>query len=156
MTGLAVLCLSLMGCSAVPSENSAQYLRTEMQSPVSGATIITVTADSLMKQDNTHNAILYALRPMPGKAFTSELDRNFAAATMYIDLSPGEKSRTAEISGEINYYDHERYVNARLVGDSIRTIPIAPKTIPLTLNKPFSINLPQGIHYSVMLTDSQP
>ncbi|WP_438401772.1 hypothetical protein [Enterobacter hormaechei] len=99
-----------------------------------------------MKQDNTHNAILYALRPMPGKAFTSELDRKFAAATMYIDLSPGEKSRTAEISGEINYYDHERYVNARLVGDSIRTIPIAPKTIPLTLNKPFSINLPQGIH----------
>lgn len=56
------------------------------------ATIITVTADSLMKQDNTHNAILYALRPMHGKAFTSELDRKFAAATMYIDLSPGEKA----------------------------------------------------------------
>lgn len=104
----------------------------------------------------TRHLILYALRPLPGKAFTSELDRKFAAATMYIDLSSGKGNRTARISGEINYYDHKRYVNNRLIGDSIRTITVAPQTIPLTLNKPFLINLPAGIHYSVMLTDSQP
>jgi hypothetical protein len=156
MTGIAVLCLVLMGCSSVPSENRTQYLRTEMQSPVSGPTTVTVTADSLLKKENTRHLILYALRPLPGKAFSSELDRKFAATTMYIDLSLGKGNRTAEISGEINYYDHERYVNARLVGDSVRTIPVVPQTFPLTLNKPVSINLPQGIHYSVMLTDSQP
>ncbi|MDA5483238.1 hypothetical protein PGS49_21735 [Yersinia intermedia] len=156
MTGIAVLCLALMGCSSEPSENRTHYLRTEMQSPVSGPTTVTVTTDSLLKKENTRHLILYALRPLPGKAFSSELDRKFAAATMYMDLSPGKGNRTAEISGEINYYDHERYVNARLVGDSVRTIPVAPQTIPLALNKPVSINLPQGIHYSVMLTDSQP
>lgn len=156
MTGVAVLSLTLMGCSSMPSENRTQYLITEMRSPVSGPTTVTVTAESLLKKDNTRNLLLYALRPLPGKVFTSDLDRKFAAATIYIDFYPHKGNSTAEISGEINYYDHERYVNARLVGDSIRTIPIAPKTIPLTLNKPFSINLPQGIHYSVMLTDSQP
>lgn len=156
MTGISVLCLALMGCSSVPSENRTQYLRTEMQSPVSGPTTVTVTTDSLLKKENSRHLILYALRTLPGKVFTTELDRKFAAATMYIDLSPNKGNRTAEISGEINYYDHERYVNGRLVGDSVRTIPIAPQTIPLTLNVPFSISLPQGIHYSVMLTDSLP
>lgn len=156
MTGIVVLCLVLMGCSSVPSENRTQYLRTEMQSPVSGPTTVTVTADSLLKKENTRHLILYALRPLPEKVFSSELGRQFAAATMYIHLSPGIGNRTAEISGEINYYDHERYVNARLVGASVRTIPVASQTFPLTLNKPVSINLPQGIHYSVMLTDSQP
>ncbi|GKV75315.1 hypothetical protein PEC106568_04890 [Pectobacterium carotovorum subsp. carotovorum] len=156
MTEITVLCLALMGCSSVPSENRTQYLRTEMQSTVSGPTTVTMTADSLLKKENTRHLILYALRPLPGKVLTSELDRKFAAATMYIDLSPNKGNRTAEISGEINYYDYERYVNARLIGDSVMTIPVAPQTIPLTLNKPFPINLPQGIHYSVMLTDSQP
>ncbi|WP_024555356.1 hypothetical protein ACP26C_23740 (plasmid) [Franconibacter helveticus 513] len=156
MTGITVLCLALMGCSSVTSENGTQYLKTEMQSSVSGPTTVTVTADSLLKKASTRHLILYALRPLPGKAFSSELDRKFAAATMYIDLSSGKGSRVAEISGEINYYDHERYVNGRLVGDSIKAIPVAPQTVPLTLNKPVSISLPQGIHYSVMLTDSQP
>lgn len=86
MTGIAVLCLALMGCSSMPSENRTQYLRTEMQSPVSGPTTVTVTADSLLKKDNTRNLLLYALRPLPGKVFTSDLDRKFAAATIYIDL----------------------------------------------------------------------
>ncbi|EAP9533251.1 hypothetical protein ET449_18730 [Salmonella enterica] len=156
MTGIAVLCLALMGCSSVPSEYRTQYLRTEMQSPVSEPTTVTVTADSLLKKENSRHLIPYALRTLPGKVLTTELDRKFAAATMYIDLSPNNGNRTAEISGEINYYDHERYVNGRLVGDSVRTIPVAPQTIPLTLNVPFSISLPQGIHYSVMLTDSLP
>jgi len=156
MTGIAVLCLALMGCSYEPSENGMQYIRTEMQSTVSGPTTVTVTTDSLLKKENTRHLILYVLRPLPGKEFSSELDRKFAAATMYIDLSPGRGNRTAEISGEINYYDHERYVNSHLVGYSLRTIPVAPQTIPLTLNKPVSINLPQGIYYSVILTDSQP
>jgi hypothetical protein len=156
MSGIAVLSLVLMGCSSAPSENSTQYLKTEMQSPVSGPTSVTVTADSLLKKVNTRNVILYSLRPLPGKAVTSELDRKFAAATMYIDLSQGKANRTAEIGGEINYFDQELYVNAHLAGNSVRTIQVAPQTIPLTLNKPFSINLPQGIHYSVMLTDSQP
>lgn len=156
MTGIAVLCLVLMGCSSVPSENKTQYLRTEMQSPVSEPTTVTVTAESLLKKENTRHLMTYALRPLSGKAFASELDRKFAAATMYIDLSPSKGNRTAEISGEINYYHLERYVNGHLVGDSVKTIPVAPQIIPLTLNKPFSINLPQGIHYSVMLTDSQP
>ncbi len=70
----------------MPSENRTQYLRTEMQSPVSGPTTVTVTADSLLKKDNTRNLLLYALRPLPGKVFTSDLDRKFAAATIYIDL----------------------------------------------------------------------
>lgn len=156
MTGIAVLCLTLMGCSSDPSENRMQYLRTEMQSPVSGPSTVTVNADNLLKKENSRHLILYPLRPLPGKEFTTELDRKFAAATMYIDLSPDKGNRTAEISGEINYYDHEQYVNARLVGDSVRTIPVAPQTITLTLNMPFSINLPQGIHYSIMLTDRQP
>lgn len=156
MTGIAVLCLALMGCNSVPSENRTQYLITEMQSPVSGPTIVTVTADSLLKKDNSRHLILYALRPLPGKVVKTELDRKFAAATMYIDLSPDKGNRMAEISGEINYFDHEQYVNARLEGDSVRTIPVAPQTIPLKLNMPFSINLPQGINYSVTLTDNQP
>lgn len=108
------------------------------------------------EKDNTRNLLLYALRPLPGKVFTSDLDRKFAAATIYIDLYPDKGNSTAEISGEINYYDHEQYVNAHLVGGIVRTIPLAPQTIPLTLNKPLSISLPHGIHYSVMLTDSQP
>jgi hypothetical protein len=93
---------------------------------------------------------------LPGKVFTSDLDRKFAAATIYIDFYPHKGNSTAEISGEINYYDHEQCVNAHLVGGVVRTIPLAPQTIPLTLNKPLLISLPHGIHYSVMLTDSQP
>ncbi|MDQ1980271.1 hypothetical protein [Cronobacter sakazakii] len=89
MTGITVLCLALMGCSSVTSENGTQYLKTEMQSSVSGPTTVTVTADSLLKKANDRHLILYALRPLPGKAFSSELDRKFAAATMYIDLSSG-------------------------------------------------------------------
>lgn len=154
ITGIAVLCLGLMGCSSVPSENRTQYLRTEMQSPSSAPNTHTVTVDNLLKKEKSRHLILYALRPLSGKTFTTELDRKFAAVTMYIYLSPDKGNRTAEISGEINYYDYERYMNGSLVGDSVRTIPIAPQTIPLTLNMPFSINLPQGIHYSVMLTDS--
>lgn len=156
LTGIAVLCLALMGCSSVPSDSRALNFKTEMQSPVSGATTITVTADSLLKQENTRHLILYPLRPLPGKSFRSELDRKFAAATMYIELSPGKGNRTAEISGEINYYDHERYENGHLVGDSVRSISVPLQTVPLTLNKPVSVSLPQGIRYSVMLTDSQP
>ncbi|MEG2569118.1 MAG: hypothetical protein RSA84_23220, partial [Acinetobacter sp.] len=139
-----------------PSENTTQYLITEMQSPVSEPNTIIVTADKLLKKENFRHLISYALRPLSGKVFSTELDRKFAVATMYIDLHPDKGNLTAEISGEINYYDHERYVNGHLVGDSVRIIPIAPQTIPLTLNMPFSINLPQGIHYSVTLTDSQP
>lgn len=156
MIGISILCLALMGCSSESSENRTQYLRTEMQSPVSGPTTVTETTDSLLKKENTRHLIFYALRPLPGTEFSPELDRKFAAVTMYIDLSPDKGNRTAEITGEINYYDHERYVNDRLVGDSVRKIPVAPRTIPLTLNKPISIDLPQGIHYSVMLTDGHP
>lgn len=53
MTGITVLCLALMGCSSVTSENGTQYLKTEMQSSVSGPTTVTVTADSLLKKANT-------------------------------------------------------------------------------------------------------
>lgn len=156
MTGIAVLCLALMGCSSMSSENRTQYLRTEIQSSVSGPTTVTVTADSLLKKDNTRNLLLYALRPLPGKVFTSDLDRKFAAATIYINLFADKGNSTAEISGEINYYDNEQYVNTRLVGGIVKTIQLAPQAITLTLNKPLSISLPHGIHYSVMLTDSQP
>lgn len=155
-TGIAVLCLSLLGCSSVPSENRTLYLKTEMQSSVSGQNGATVAADNFLKQENTRNFVLYALRPLPGKKFSSELERKFTAVTMYINLSPGTINRTAEISGEVNYYDHERYENARLVGDSVKTIHFAQQTVPLTLNKPVSIELPQHIHYSIMLTDIQP
>jgi len=156
ITGIAVLCLALLGCSSVPSENRTLYLKTEMQSSVSGQNGATVTADNFLKKEKTRNFVLYALRPLPGKKFSSELERKFIAVTMYIDLSPGTIKRTAEVSGEINYYDHERYENARLVGDSVKTIPFAHQTVSLTLNKPVSIVLPQHIHYSIMLTDSQP
>ena len=155
MTGIAVLCLGLMGCSAEFSEDKTQLLRTEMQSSVSGPTTIFVPTDSLLKLENTRNIILYSLIPLPGKAFSSELDKKFAAATIYFDLSPVKGNSTVEISGEINYYDRVRDVNEQLVGESVRTIPVAPQTIRLTLNKPVSINLPQGIHFSVMLTESQ-
>jgi len=127
-----------------------------MQSSVSGKNGATVAADDFLKKENTRNFILYALRPLPGKKFSTELERKFTAVTMYIDLSSGTVKRTAEISGEINYYDHERYENARLVGDSVKTIPFAQQTVPLTLNKPVLIELPQHIHYSIMLTDRQP
>lgn len=156
ITGIFVLCLALLGCSSEPSENRAFYLKTEMQSSVSGQNGVTVAAENFLKKENTRDFVLYSLRPLPGKKFSSELERKFAAVTMYIDLSPGTVSRTAEISGEINYYDYERYENARLVGDSVKTIPIAQQTVSLKLNKPVSIELPQHIHYSIMLTDSQP
>lgn len=156
LTGIAVLCLALMGCNSAPSDNGVLNLKTEMQSPVSAPSSWTVPADSLLKKANNRNLILYPLPPLPGKPFNSELDRKFTAATMYIDLSPGKGNRTAEISGEINYYDQQRYENGHLVGDSVRTIPVPLQTVQLTLNKPVSVSLPQGIRYSVMLTDSQP
>lgn len=156
LTGIAVLCLALMGCSSVPTDNRVLNFKTEMQSPVSAPSAWTVPADSLLKKANSRNLILYPLPPLPGKPFSSELDRKFTAATMYIELSPGKGNRTAEISGEINYYDQQRYENGHLVGDSVRTIPVPLQTVQLTLNKPVSVSLPQGIRYSVMLTDSQP
>ncbi|WP_343463625.1 hypothetical protein [Pantoea sp.] len=155
ITGIAVLCLALLGCSSEHSENRSLYLKTDMQSSVSGQNGVTAPAENFLKKENSRNFILYALRPLPGKKYSSELERKFTAVTMYIDLSPGTVSRTADISGEINYYDNERYENARLVGDSVKKIPIAKQTISLKLNKPVSIELPHHIHYSIMLTDSQ-
>lgn len=100
------------------------YLNTIMKSPVSGPNSASEAASGLAKEPRVRHSILYPLRPMPGQHYRDELDRKFAAATMYIDLIPGKEGATAEISGEVNYYDLERYENARLVGDSVRRFAI--------------------------------
>ncbi|MDM2753751.1 hypothetical protein OGY72_11870, partial [Citrobacter sp. Cpo221] len=96
---------------------------------------------------------LYPMQPLPGKAYRDDLDRKFAAAKMYINVTPDADSRTVEISGQIDYYDHQRYNNAQLVGDSIKTFNVPKRTVELTYGKPVVIELPRGIQYSLLLTD---
>ncbi|WP_037035633.1 hypothetical protein [Rahnella sp. WP5] len=155
--GAGILILAgmvLIGCSSGEMEKKTLYLNTEMQSPVSRIAQITVPADTLIKENGVRHIILYSLRPTPGATFNDDLERKYTAANMYINLSPGKKSRTAQISGEINYYDTERYVNAKLVGDIVKSIPVPEKTINLTLDKPMVIELPRGMHFSVELSES--
>ncbi|MZI91580.1 hypothetical protein F6X50_21430 [Dickeya dianthicola] len=151
--GIAAACLALMGCAQHSVEQTPMYLNTVMKSPVSGPNSVSEAASSLIKQPRIRHFILYPLRPMPGQHYRDDLDRKFAAAAMYIDLIPSKEGVTAEISGEVNYYDLERYVNARLVGDSIRIFPIPEKKVTLTAGKPVDIELPRGIHFSVELSD---
>lgn len=144
-----------MGCSPHSAENKPIYLNTVMKSPVSGPSSASETANSLVKQPRVPKSTPYLLRPMPGQHYRDELDRKFAAATMYIDLIPGKEGATAEISGEVNYYDLERYENSRLVGDSIRRFTIPEQKVALTVGKPVDIELPRGIIFSLELSDKQ-
>uniref|UniRef100_UPI0028A27624 hypothetical protein n=2 Tax=Enterobacteriaceae TaxID=543 RepID=UPI0028A27624 len=93
------------------------------------------------------------MQPLPGKAYRDDLDRKFAAAKIYINVTPGANSRTVEISGQIDYYDHQRYNNTQLVGDSIKTFDVPKRTVELTYGKPVVIELPRGVQYSLLLTD---
>lgn len=150
---LILASMVLIGCSSSQMEKKTQYLNTEMQSPVSGVTQITVPADSLIKKDGVRNIIMYSLRPKPGSTFRDDLERKYTATTMYINLSSGTTSRTAEISGEINYYDIERYENAKLVGDVTKSVPIAVNKVNITADKPTIIELPRGIRFSLQLSE---
>lgn len=151
---LILASMVLVGCSSGKMDKRTQYLNTAMQSPVSGVTKITVPADSLIKKDGVRNTILYPLRPKPGYTFHDDLEKKFTATTMYINLSPGTTSRTAEISGEINYYDVERYENSKLVGDVTKSVPIAVRKVNISADKPTLIELPRGIRFSVQLSEN--
>jgi len=155
IAGITVLVsMVLMGCSSSRIEDKTLYLNTEMQSPVSAPTQVPVSADSLLKKDRARNIILYSLRPKPGATFRDNWDRKYTAAIMHINLSPGVASRTAEISGEINYYDVERYENEKLVGDVVKSVSIPESSVLLSPDKPVVIQLPRGFRFSVELTGS--
>ncbi|WP_312721439.1 hypothetical protein, partial [Escherichia sp. AM3] len=76
-----------------------------------------------------------------------------AAAKINTNLTPAANSRTFENSGQIDYYDHLRYNNTQLVGDSIKTFDVPKRTVELTYGKPVVIELPRGVQYSLLLTD---
>ncbi|EKQ6529108.1 hypothetical protein [Enterobacter hormaechei] len=149
--GVVTTCVLMMGCSSQPVKKL--YLNTQMQSLVSGPTTISLEADRLLPQKNISHLNLYPMQPLPGKAYRDDLDRKFAAAKMYIKVTPDADSRTVEISGQIDYYDHQQYNNAHLVGESIKTFNIPKRTVELTYGKPVVIELPRGIQYSLLLTD---
>lgn len=149
--GVATTCMLMMGCSSQPAKKL--YLNTQMQSLVSGPTTISLEADRLLPQKNISHLNLYPMQPLPDKAYGDDLDRKFAAAKMYINVTPDADSRTIEISGQIDYYDQQRYNNAQLVGDSIKTFDVPKRSVELTYGKPVVIELPRGIQYSLLLTD---
>lgn len=149
-TILLGLGLLLSGCSS-----PVRYLNTEMHSAVSSGTAYTVPADSLQAQNNVRHVLLYSLRPEPGVRSGDELDRRYATARMYISLSEGRVARTAQVSGEINYYATERYENGRLVGDSVLRIPVPLQTVQLTPEHPVSLRLPRDIVLRMELSDKE-
>ena len=152
MRAVVLLSLALAGCTAGQKSSQPLYLATAMQSPVSGETQITVPADSLAPQPNARNVMLYSLRPLPGHAWRDTLDRQFAAPVMSINVLPGQQVRTVEISGDVNYYGTERYVNGALVGDIVKSFPVPAQRIQLTPGKPVVLTLPRGIRFTVKLT----
>lgn len=71
---------------------------------------------------------------------------------MYINVLPGQQVRTVEISGDVNYYGTERYVNGALVGDVVKSFPMPAQRIQLTPGKPVVLTLARGIRFTVKLT----
>lgn len=151
LIGVVLAGLLLAGCTTQPARTL--YLKTEMQTPVSGPNTVTVQADKYQKSANTRHAVLYAMQPLPGYDYRDELDRKFVAANMFIDYVPGAESNTVEISGDIAYYERLKFNNARLIGDVTRSFPVLKTTLTLTKGKPVIIELPRGIKYSVELTE---
>jgi hypothetical protein len=153
-TGITLMAgLLLTGCSSQLTHNKTLYLKTEMQSSVSGKAGYTDPVDSLLKESRVRHFRFYSLGPLPGKTYHDELDRTYTAVIMYIDLVKGKAGYTAEISGDINYYDTQRYVNGKLVGDVIKSVPIPLKTVTLGDQKTLSVELPRGIRFTAQLSE---
>ncbi|ELI8050874.1 TPA: hypothetical protein ACPY94_000341 [Yersinia enterocolitica] len=142
------LCVFLMGCSSEPVK--PKILNTAMYSATSGGMAISEKA----KTDDV-SINIYPLRPMPGADFKSSLDRKFSTGVMRIALSKGTSICIARVSGEINYYDVERYVNSKLVGDIIHAEVIEEQTVALELGKPVMLELPNGIMFKMEITDTE-
>lgn len=145
--------LLLTGCSSQFKNNKPLYLKTEMQSPVSGVTKYVNPVDSLLKENSARHFILYTLRPLPGKTYRDDLDKKYTTAIMYIELMKVNTGYVAEISGDINYYDTVHYVDEKLVGDVIKSVSIPLKIVTLKDQKPVSIELPRGIKFFVKLSE---
>ncbi|QZY97620.1 hypothetical protein [Pantoea dispersa] len=143
----------LTGCATQPQYSHPLYLKTEMQSPVSVKAVITDSVLSYIKEDNVRHIRLYSLPPLPGKQFHDTLERKYNATTLYIDLVENNGGYKAEISGVINYYDTQRYVNGKLVGDVIESVPVPPVTVQLNSEKSVNIELPRGIRFTAQITD---
>lgn len=143
----------LTGCATKPQSSAPLYLKTEMQSPVSGKAGYTDPVLSYIKEDKIRHIRLYPLLPLPGKQFHDALERKFNATTLYIDLVKNNEGYKAEISGEINYYDSQRYVNGKLVGDVIESVPVPPVAVQLNSEKSVNIELPRGIRFTAQITD---
>lgn len=71
---------------------------------------------------------------------------------MYIDLVNDKTGYNAEISGEINYYDTQHYVNGVLTGDVIKSVPVPLRKISLSVGKPVSLVPPRSIRFSAQLS----
>lgn len=143
----------LTGCATKPQSSAPLYLKTEMQSPVSGKAGYTDPVLSYIKEDNVRHIRLYSLSPLPGKQFHDALERKYNATTLYIDLVENHGGYKAEISGVINYYDTQRYVNGKLIGDVIESVPVPPVAVQLNSEKSVNIELPRGIRFTAQITD---
>ncbi|QZY97842.1 hypothetical protein [Pantoea dispersa] len=80
-------------------------------------------------------------------------ERKYNATTLYIDLVENHGGYKAEISGVINYYDTQRYVNGKLIGDVIESVPVPPVAVQLNSEKSVNIELPRGIRFTAQITD---
>lgn len=149
--GIAVAGMMLMGCTSQPAKKP--YLKTEMQTPVSGPTQVIVQANNYLKEENTRHVILYSLAPLPGRNYRDELDREFVAAKLFINYIPARGANSVEISGSVDYYERQRYNGAVLVGDIAKSFPVPETILTLTPGKPTTMELPRGIKYSVELSN---
>lgn len=153
LTGLTLVAgLVLAGCSSQSANYKTLYLKTAMQSPVSGLAGYSDPAADMLRESHIRHVRLYTLKPQAGKTFQDNLERKLTAAKMYIDLVEDKTGYNAEISGEINYYDTQHYVNGVLTGDVIKSVPVPLRKISLSVGKPVSLELPRGIRFSAQLS----
>ncbi|MGM3182585.1 hypothetical protein [Dickeya oryzae] len=154
-TGIVLISgLLLAGCSAQRSSEKTLYLKTEMQSSVSNVAENSEQVDSLLKEDRVRHIRMYGLQPLAGKIYHDDFDKKYTAVFMYIDMIKDRNGYTAVISGSIDYYDTQRYVNGKLVGDVIKSVPIPTKNIVFEDRKAVSIELPRGIRFTAQLSEN--
>lgn len=150
---IAGICLLMSGCRAV--SDNAWYVNTGMYSAVSDGAAYTIMASSLRARPSSQHLIQYSLRPKPGMDFRDDLARHYASALMAIDVTETSSGSLASVSGEIRYYDTEHYVNGRLNGDIIETIPLPRQSFRLEENQPVIVTLPRDTVFIIELSTEQ-
>ncbi|EPF0316209.1 hypothetical protein ACSN7O_003569 [Enterobacter chuandaensis] len=150
---VAGICLLMSGCRAVSDD--AWYVNTGMYSAVSDGAAYSVMASSLKERHSSQHLIQYSLRPKPGMDFRDGLARHYASALMAIDVTGTSPGSLACVSGEIRYYGTEHYVNGRLAGDIIETIPLPRQSFRLEKNQPVIVTLPRDTVFVIELSTEQ-